>query len=118
MDTINWCGLRDLGFVGPKFTWLYQQRDGVQIRERLDRGLATVDWLDKFPMARLYHCTSSVSDLCPLSLHLKERKKTQCVGRSFRFEVMWLKEASYEEVVTSAWEEATINGLDFPMVEC
>ena len=23
VDTINWCSLRDLGFVGPKFTWLY-----------------------------------------------------------------------------------------------
>ena len=84
----------------------------------LDKGVATVHWLDKFPMARLYHCTSSVSDHCPLSLHLKERKKTQCVGRSFHFEAMWLKEASCEEVVTSAWEEATINGSDFPMVEC
>lgn len=23
VDTVNWCGLRDLGFIGPKFTWLY-----------------------------------------------------------------------------------------------
>ncbi|KAL0001169.1 hypothetical protein SO802_014950 [Lithocarpus litseifolius] len=95
-----------------------KQRDGVQIWERLDRGFATVDWLDKFPMARNYHCTSSASDHCPLSLHLEERKKTQRFGKSFRFEAMWLKEASFEEVVTLAWEEATINGSGFSMVEC
>ena len=77
-----------------------------------------MDWLDKFPMTRLYHCTSSISDHCPFSLHLEERKNTQRFGKSFCFEVMWLKEASYEEVVTLAWEEATINGSNFPMVEC
>ena len=32
LEVINFCGLRDLGFMGPKFTWLYQQRDGFQIR--------------------------------------------------------------------------------------
>ena len=37
MDTINWCNLKDMGFVGPNFTWLYQTTDGVQIQERLDR---------------------------------------------------------------------------------
>lgn len=44
LNAINWCGFRDLGFVGPKFTWLYQRKDGTQIRERLDRALATEDW--------------------------------------------------------------------------
>ena len=35
-DTLNWCGLHDMGFVGPHFMWLYQTVDGGQIRERLD----------------------------------------------------------------------------------
>ena len=36
VEAINFCGLRDIGFVGPKFTWIYQRVDGIQIRERLD----------------------------------------------------------------------------------
>ena len=28
LEVINFCALRDLGFVGPKFTWLYKKRDG------------------------------------------------------------------------------------------
>ena len=36
IEAINYCGLRDLNFIGPEFTWIYQRTDGVQIRERLD----------------------------------------------------------------------------------
>ena len=28
-NAINFCGLREVVFVGPKFTWLYQKRDGT-----------------------------------------------------------------------------------------
>ena len=31
VNTINYCGLRDIGFVGPKYTWWYVRRDGEQI---------------------------------------------------------------------------------------
>ena len=29
VDIINWCNLKDLGFVGPNFTWLHQTNYGV-----------------------------------------------------------------------------------------
>ena len=73
LEVINFYALRDLGFVGPKFTWLFQQRDGFQIRERLDRALGSTDWLDLFPRATLHHLSSLVSDHSPLSLHLQNR---------------------------------------------
>ena len=69
LDTVNWCGLQDLGFVGPNFTWLYQRTDGVQIRERLDRALASLDWEVQFQEAKLYHVACSASDHSPLALH-------------------------------------------------
>ena len=71
LEVINFCALRDLGYVELKFTWLFQQRDGFQIRERLDRALGSSDWLVLFPRASLHHLSSSVSDHSPLSLHLK-----------------------------------------------
>ena len=70
VNTINHCGFRDMGFISPKFTWLYQHSDGVQIRERLGRALATQDWLELFPKEKLYHLSSSVSDHSPLALQL------------------------------------------------
>lgn len=67
-ETINSCGLHDLGYNGPKFTWNYERADGVRIRERLDRALATLEWVRLFPLAKLYHLSSLVSDHAPLVL--------------------------------------------------
>ena len=53
IETINACGLRDLGYNGPKFTWNYERADGVRIRERLDRALTTPEWTSLFPLAKL-----------------------------------------------------------------
>ena len=66
----NSCGLIEVDFIGPKFTWIYQRRGGYQIRERLDRALVNSDWAAKFPMAKLLHKSSSISDHCPLILGL------------------------------------------------
>lgn len=68
VEAIDFCGLKDIGFVGPKYTWLYLRSDGVQIRERLDRALATAEWVSPFPMAKLHHLTSTASDHSPLLL--------------------------------------------------
>ncbi|XP_075663998.1 uncharacterized protein LOC142633642 [Castanea sativa] len=78
-ETINSCGLRDLGYNGPKFTWNYERADGVRIRERLDRALATTEWARLFPLAKLYHLSSPVSDHAPLVLRMvpKLRSKRQ-----------------------------------------
>ena len=72
-DSINFCGLKEVSFVGPSFTWLYQIRDGSQIRERLDRALASSDWHSLFPSAKLFHKSSSASDHNPLVLHFFPR---------------------------------------------
>ena len=37
-EVIDVCGLKDLGFIGPRFTWLYQKFDGTQIRERVSKA--------------------------------------------------------------------------------
>ena len=75
VDSINWCNLKDMGFVGPNFTWLYQTTGGVQIQEQLDRALDMIGWLELFPVAKLFHLTSLTSDHSPLSLHLERRAR-------------------------------------------
>ena len=77
IETINACGLRDLGYNGPKFTWNYEKADGVRIRERMDRALATLEWISLFPLAKLYHLSSSVSDHAPLVLRMTQKPRSR-----------------------------------------
>ena len=46
---IDFCGFRDLGYVGSPFTWCNNQFDGVVTWIRLDRGMASSSWSQKFP---------------------------------------------------------------------
>lgn len=99
VDTINWCSLQDIGFVGPRFTWLFRKADGSQIRERLDRTLATSDWMIWFPSAKLFHLSSPALDHSLLSLSLLPRPQKRNAWKIFRFESMWLKDPRCEEIV-------------------
>lgn len=100
-EAIDVCGLRDLGYVGSKFTWRYTKRDGTQIRERLDRALVSKDWSDMFPNARVFHLANSTSDHSQLSIHLDLKSMQRRKRRKlFRFEAMWLKDEGCEKVVT------------------
>ena len=117
-NVINSCGLKEVEYIGPKFTWIYQMRNGSQIRERLDRALVSVDWSMKFPSAKLFHRSSSVSDHSPILLRLTTTKKKKNVKRIFRFESMWLQDQRCEGVVLDAWQEGLVSGSDFPILSC
>jgi hypothetical protein len=46
---IDHLGLVDLGFVGKSFTWCNNSQGIATIKERLDRGLASLDWIHLYP---------------------------------------------------------------------
>ena len=107
-NTLNWCGLCDMGFVGPRFTWLYQSVDGGQIRERLDKAVASQAWGARFKEARVYHLSNSALDHSPLSLHFFLKQKKQFQRKIFKFKSMWLKDPKCEDIVKNAWEEGSV----------
>ena len=104
-NSIDYCWLKELDFVGPVFTWIYQRGDGYQIQEILDCALVSSDWAMLFPKAWLFHKSISVSDHCPLVLKFFEEQKRGRHKKLFRFESMWLKDSKCEGIVTSAWNE-------------
>ncbi|KAA3485539.1 reverse transcriptase [Gossypium australe] len=112
------CNLTDLGFRGLWFTWERGRVSSTNIRERLNRGVATLSWLDLFPRFQVKHLTHSFFDYCPILLD------TMGAGRidyrnnsnSFRFEAKWCLESSLEELVRGWWDESVgsiPNKLDF-----
>lgn len=95
-DAIRLCGLYEVKFIGPMFTWLYQTREGTQIRERLDRVLVSKDWSTTFPDVMVIHKSASTSDHSQLLLVFRLKPKRMKPRRLFRFESMWLKDPTFE----------------------
>ena len=88
--------------MGPKFTWAKHYVDGLSIRIRLDRCMATNSWFQKFLGTRVHHLSCMSSDHSPLLINLsglpKSRRK-----RCFKFEEMWLSDPSCGETVEEVW---------------
>ena len=103
-DALDFCGFRDLGFVGLPFTWCNNQFDGEVTWIRLDRGVATPSWSQLFPTIRVHHLPGTLSDHCPLWLCFDdENVKFYKKSRPFRFEAVWLKDEGCEVVIKKAW---------------
>ena len=71
-NVINECGIQDMGYVGPSFTWCNQRFDGERIRLRLDRMLATADWMELYCTSKVFHIVESTSDHYALLLTDKQ----------------------------------------------
>ena len=103
-SAINKSKLRDLGFVGPEFTWSRRLGTRGWVQERLDRALVSPNWTSLFPQVRMYNVASYSSDHNMLILKAIPPKGRNKRGkRLFRFEAMWLKEDKCDEVVKEAW---------------
>lgn len=48
-DSLDTCGMVDLRFYGPMFTWVNKRETGQYIQERLDRAFANCDWRGLYP---------------------------------------------------------------------
>ena len=99
-DALDFCGIKDLGFNGFPFTWSNRRPGDQNVWIHLDRGVATIDWILRFPTSRIDHLDAFHSDhklilLCSDS----ELKRFYRKGRLFHFKAMWLKDNSYEGVV-------------------
>ncbi|OMO86377.1 reverse transcriptase [Corchorus capsularis] len=102
-DCINSCGMIDVGFVGPKFTWSNSQPLNTLIQERIDRAWVNHSWLDVFPNSIVFHLVKTCSDHCPF-LFATEVKNPVLLDKPFRFQPMWLFEPSFFDVVKRTWD--------------
>ena len=103
-DALDYYGFVDLGFSGPDFTW-HGRRRGELIWERLDRGVANYEWLEKFPMGRVRHIHCFTSDHRPILLTLDPNGEHQrWRWKPFHFKAMWLTDSGRRDIVTRAWE--------------
>jgi hypothetical protein len=115
---IDECGFVDLGFVGSPFTWWNKQNGIARVVERLDRCLATAEWLLKFPNNRVTHLRAVFSDHRPLWVELSLSGNAMWPRRKrFRFEEMWTFHQGCEDTIWKAWETRHNGTLMFQVVE-
>ncbi|CAN1255306.1 hypothetical protein LINPERPRIM_LOCUS8934, partial [Linum perenne] len=82
-DCISECGLLDMGFSGPKFTWFRKN-----LKERLDRSMCNADWMTLFPEAT--HLERLKSDHRPILVRTLHSDRYDRRPRPFRFNAAWL----------------------------
>ncbi|OMO82636.1 reverse transcriptase [Corchorus capsularis] len=94
-------GERSLWSEGVRFTWV-ARRDHVLIRERLDRALANMEWLELNPNAKVQNLPAVGSDHSPILVlsDLKDKK----APKEFRFESMWAEHKDCADVIRKGWQ--------------
>ncbi|PNT72286.1 hypothetical protein BRADI_2g42313v3, partial [Brachypodium distachyon] len=75
-SSIKKCGLFDLGYNGPSYTWTNKRFSSKLVFERIDRCLANAYWTCLFPNANVYNLPIILSDhaLVLTTLYSKYKK--------------------------------------------
>ncbi|KAF9588988.1 hypothetical protein IFM89_017667 [Coptis chinensis] len=100
MEMVNICGLIDLGFNDPIYTWCNNQQGRNRVFKRIDRFLANAQWRVLHPNAKVFHKPNLESNHKILLLHLNSAQSK--LRSPFRFEVMWLSDPTCKSVIHNA----------------
>jgi exonuclease III len=102
--TLETCNLRDLGFIGARYTWNNGRHDEHFVSERLDRALANSQWKAIYRVANVYVLAGRASDHKPICLQFgQEEEDKQDYHRSFKFEAKWQLDEEFTDVMQDAW---------------
>ena len=111
---ISFCQLLEIPTQGQKFTWS-GVRKGEMVKERLDRALANIDWLDRFPKAATICLPANGSDhsfvVCYTELKDKWGK------RLFKFKAIWVDDQECGKIIKESWNESVQGSYFFQLVK-
>lgn len=92
--------LREINFVGREWTWANNKVGKSFVEERLDRILASTEWLSLFPTAVVHHVQKQTFDHCLLLWENKPQR--QQLPKHFYFDKRWLGTSEFENEVEMA----------------
>lgn len=86
---------------------------GTYIRARLDRALATAEWINSFQHVDVEHVTTACSDHSAILIKTDEVQNTRPTPKMFRYEAMWESHDAFCKVLADAWQCAPhVNSVD------
>lgn len=94
-------GLLDLGFCSPKATLNNCRFGDANIWERLDRSLASYNWISLYQHANLSHLDDLGSNHRPFLLNLYP--STSKAKRFFWFDSRWTSKSEAFAIISEAW---------------
>ncbi|XP_070036365.1 uncharacterized protein LOC142166978 [Nicotiana tabacum] len=97
VTTMETCGLSDIGFTGPKFTWCNNWRPRKRIWKRLDRIFVNDQWVQVFQHNYVKHLVRTGSNHRPLLM--KCHSDQHEIIKYFRFLNFWTEQQDFLEVV-------------------
>ncbi|KAL5555393.1 hypothetical protein UlMin_037629 [Ulmus minor] len=115
-DSLSLCGLKDLSFLGEKFTWVNKQVEATFIQARLDKYARDVDWCNLFPIAHVSNLSFYHFDHRAIKVTLGNSSVWVCKSSPrakkmrFHFEEIWAMDDECRELVVASW-----NSPDFRM---
>ncbi|KAH7838092.1 hypothetical protein Vadar_021979 [Vaccinium darrowii] len=98
------CALMDLEFKGYVYTWSNKQGKGGNIRERLDKAYASMEWRLIFPYAQIFHELVIGLDHSPIIIDCCIPPKR--VPYSSKSESLWCTHDSRHDVIASSWNQS------------
>lgn len=105
-DWINSHALVDLQLTGASsFTWLNHQNPPIM--SRLDRFLVSSEWMDVYSDAYQLALLKLASDHYPIMLGTKCERWGPNL---FRFELIWLEEKEFPQLIAEWWKELQLEG--------
>ena len=93
--------LNDFRFKGQIFTWINKRERGV-IKERIDKGLANMEWLEKFPRTQVINLPIVGSDHGPVLVDADYSDMKS--PRQFKFEIIWMDKEECGQIIKEGWE--------------
>ncbi|WVZ77029.1 LOW QUALITY PROTEIN: hypothetical protein U9M48_024932 [Paspalum notatum var. saurae] len=107
---IKYCGLFDLGYHGPAYTWTNKRFASMPTFEHLDRCLANTDWIAAFPNTSVHHLPMLYRDHCPILI--KMDSTAQKIKKPFRFKNWWIQEPDFQQVAKKSWIRSRTRGFN------
>jgi hypothetical protein len=100
---VKQCGLFDLGFSGPAYTWTNMRFSSTPIFERLDRCLANAEWCGLYPNTNVFNLPiiHSLSDHAPILISTESQFRRPKLH--FKFENWWTFEEDFQGIAKNAW---------------
>ena len=91
----------ELPYKGQSYTWRKKRCGSSNILERLDKGVASLEWINLFPNAILNHHIFTSSDHCQVSLCLKLHQGRK--APPFKFNKIWTTRKDFDIIIKKAW---------------